>query len=352
MNRKRVFLTLVVAIFLIMLASPLYAGAATTAGTGGNSGQNNSTANSQLQEMGFNTAEQQRLDPDGNKIDKNTQNPFGVPQKTFVSSMSVATAGLNGAKFELHDDTMSEQALMGKSFMTENSTRVYNSAGTAYDWRELPKVMTAANLNETTKYQQVLTAVLVPEPNGATYGLQLVIEDYNAGGKPQTYIMPLKIDGITMPGLTRTAYPSDSWYYQYGRLEPQSFPAQDYKSRLKMAACQGRVAILVNQTLYDFALTYSKSSGYTVTQKRSVTFNSSSTVAPIAAGDTPVIDLEAGDVNNDGLQDLAVTVGSAQGTKDTRLLLYKWEQDQAASFSQPMYWLSVSAVNKIGRAHV
>ena len=85
MNRKRVFLTLVVAIFLIMLASPLYAGAATTAGTGGNSGQNNSTANSQLQEMGFNTAEQQRLDPDGNKIDKNTQNPFGVPQKTFVS---------------------------------------------------------------------------------------------------------------------------------------------------------------------------------------------------------------------------------------------------------------------------
>lgn len=361
MKRKRVLLALAVIMLLSLLASPLYAGAAAPTGTGnnnsnsngnGNSGQNNSSAYSQLHEMGFNTSEQQRRDPDGNPIDKEKQNPFGVPKKAFMSCMSVAAAGLNGDRFEMHDVNPYE-GFYDKSrvFMTENSSQVYDSSGRAHDWRSLPKVMTGANLNETTEYQQVLTAVLVPAPNGNTYGLHLVIEDYNAGGQPSNYIIPLKIDGITMPGLTRTAYPYDNKPLKLklpgipDSTESETFKAQDYKSHLQMAACRGRVAILVNQTLYDFALSYTKSSGYTVTQKRTVTFNSNNRLAPIAAGDTPVIDLKAGDVNNDGLQDLAVTVGSAQGTKDTRLLLYKWEQDQATSFNQPMYFLSVSSVN-------
>ncbi|MCL6610382.1 MAG: hypothetical protein K6T66_02440 [Peptococcaceae bacterium] len=339
MKRERILLLAFAAAMLFSaLFNPPLAGAQPQT-------KGNFSPDASLQDLGFNNTQPLRKDPDGNLIDTKTQNPFGAPKKTFVSSMSVATAGLKGASFELHDDTLSDQALHGKPFMTENSTRVYDSAGKAYDWRSLPKVMTAANINETTVYQQVLTAVLVPEPVGTKYGLQLVIEDYNAGGKPGSYVIPLKIDGITMPGLTRKAYLSNSWDWQYGSPDTQSFPAQDYKSHLKMAACRGRVVILVNQTLYDFALSYSKSSGYTAALRRSVTFNNNSTVAPIAAGDTPVIDLEAGDVNNDGLQDLAVTVGSAQGTKDTRLLLYKWEQDQSSSFSQPMYWLSVSAVN-------
>lgn len=345
MKRERVLLlALAAAMLFSMLFNPPYAGAETqTAET--------FSPGNFVKEMGFDDTQPKRMDPDGNPIDTETENPFGVPKKTFVSCMSIAAAGLEGDYFEMHD-VISSGAVFYENevFMREDSTRVRNSAGMSYDWRTLPKVMTAANLNETTEYQQVLTAVLVPAPNGDTYGLQLVIEDYNAGGKPNNYIIPLKIDGITMAGLTRTAYfyennpsgikiklPGDS-------PDEKTFQAQDYKSHLQIAACRGRVAILVNQTLYDFALNYSKSSGYTVTQKRSVTFNNNSTVAPIASGDTPVIDLKAGDVNNDGLQDLAVTVGSAQGTKDTRLLLYKWEQDQAASFSKPMYWLSVSSV--------
>lgn len=353
MERER-FLLLAPAVAMIfcMLVNPPYAGAQTQ--NTGKSSKDTSVKytgqiteapaqDNSLQEMGFDNTRQTRTDPDGNTIDTETQNPFGMPKKTFVSSMSAATAGLTGASFGLEDINMSDGVLLGKPYMMENSTRVLNSAGKEYDWRTLPKVMTAASLNETTEYQQVLTAVLVPDSNGTTYGLQLVIEDYNAGGKPNNYIIPLKIDGITMAGLTRTAYPFESWSWQYGIPAPKSFQAQDYKSHLQMVACRGRVVILVNQTLYDFALNYAESSGYTVAQKRSVTFNSNSSLAPIAAGDTPVIDLKAGDVNNDGLQDLAVTVGSAQGTKDTRLLLYKWEQDQSTSFSQPMYSLSISS---------
>lgn len=341
MKRERILLlALAVAMVLGLLVTPYASAETKTAET--------FTLGNFMKDMGFNDTQPKRMDPDGNLIDTETDNPFGVPKKTFVSSMSIAAAGLEGDYFEMHDLLSSGlQVYDEEVFMREDSTRFRNSAGMSYDWRTLPKVMTAANLNETTEYQQVLTAVLVPTPNGNTYGLQLVIEDYNAGGKPNSYIVSLKSDGITMPGLTRTAYSYDKKFRittPFDSPEEKTFRAQDYKSNLQIAACRGRVAILVNQTLYDFALDYSKSSGYTVTQKRSVTFNNNSTVAPIASGDTPVIDLKAGDVNNDGLQDLALTVGSAQGTKDTRLLLYKWEQDKATSFNQPMYWLSVSSV--------
>jgi hypothetical protein len=368
-NKKRLASMFAVAMILSMLVNPLYASAqaqasATASGTASGTG---AATGSSSPTMAFDTTPP-TTDPAGNPISSN-MNPFGAPSTTLRDSTSIAMAGLdpdlqspNGDNFIMCDGPNPAEydptRFVNSQFMSESTSTVYNSHGTAYDWRTLPKVMTAGDLKGTTAvdtsgttkvdltgasgYQQVLTAVLVPSGDNSTYELQLVVEDYN-GGKPGTYIIALPgtvgtaiasgsksrtggIAGIKMPCLTRNASCSQVEGTQW-------FNEQDYKSYFQMVACRGRVAILVNQTLYDYQLTYS-SNGYSADLERYRTFNFPS----LATGDTPMIDLKAGDVENDGLQDLIITLSNAQGTAGTTLLLYNWEQDQQDQSTESTFW--------------
>ena len=281
-----------------------------------------------LTAMGFETQQQVRKDPDNNEIDL-SQNPLGSSNKALVQNLSLAGSGFAYDKdgkdyyynrndsddnlYGIYDVLRGGEMHLSNSFMPRT---LISSESELNDWRKQPKVMTSADLSQDG-FEEVITAVLMPAADN-TFGLQLVIENYNQGKASSEAKYQLISSGLTLQDITPNS----------------TSQSLKYKKHFRIAACKGKVAILIQRDLYNFDITYSASQNqYNIKQDQKFSFTEENPVAPIANKENPMIDLEGADINNDGLSELLVTTGSDVGTKDAYLLAYLWERKDAQGVS-------------------
>lgn len=278
-----------------------------------------------IESMGFDTSQPARIAPDGSEVDKN-RNPFGSKLTTFSSNTSLVAAGIpagaaisGGGNFYIADGNPGVNGYK-LNYLADNT-----GLG---DWTSnYPKVMTAADI-DGSGYDKVLAAVLIPMYNGrsiTSYGLGLEILSYENGNVKKQYVSLID-SGINMPGLPANSLDKNGLFLN-------SPTTEEYRTHLKVAVCKDKLAVLVNKDLYEYKITNNNGSF-------SFSLLGITNLTNIADA-MPIMDMKAYDVNDDGLKELLVTVGSTS-PEGAELRIYDWES-KSGTINNPVS-ISISSM--------
>jgi len=295
------------------------------------------------------------VDPDGNELDKNT-NPFGTNTKKLAKELSLVAAGQmnyytgskndNKLRFGIYKIRPVEEDLKHSfnGFTGVPTTPLYENInllrGPGMKNEDIcgkisqylsnkRKVMAAGDMNGDA-FEEIITAVIEKTEDKDEYQLKLVVVDGHDNDKITQQVLSLPIPSFKWSELGFIDPCEGLARAEQNNKESLEGRSMQFKKHFRIAACKGKVAILLNRTVYDFSLTL-KDENYTAVKNRECTFNENSILSPIANTEVPAIDIKAEDVNEDGLSDLMITTGSDKGTKDSNLLIYSWEDALEAS---------------------
>ena len=278
-----------------------------------------------LQALGLSTEQPSRTDAAGKVIDKNTNNPLGNNSLGLNRTMQLATAGIGNNAEELYDIYNKPIGSGGVDFskpLLGKDTLLGNQANDTSNWRRAQKAMTSADINGSGK-DSIVTAA-IPTIDGSNVKLELIVTDYNDGGKP-----------IEKELVLLNSIPKPASYTDWLQV-PIHVTAGDYDHNGK-----DEIAVVVDRTLYICKITESGSdlSANIISQ---TTFDEQSVISKIPNNDTPRIDVKSGDADGDGFKELLVTTGSSNGGAiyTPKLLIY-----QGADATKPVANIELKSSN-------
>lgn len=262
-------------------------------------------ATSNVQSLGLSGSQPERLDASGNPIDKSNNTPLGAKAVNYsqILQLAVAGASVNSSNdlYDIYDNPVNtdnqrlntSKSLLGADTLKGNS-----------DWSRTPKDMTNADINGTGK-DVVVVAAAVPATS-STLNLELEVIDYNSGN-------PVQKSFTMQCNIRKTSNYRDACQ---GLVH---ITAGDYNQDGK-----DEIAVALDTCLFVYSI--NEKSGSIDVKNLSVADLNGLIGYQFHYYDSriPRIDIESGDSDQDGFEELLVTAGlsNSEDSSKTTLFIY------------------------------